>query len=108
MRLHELLMKRLRHANSLPDAHILLGLLRNAGIQAHVFNQHAQSGVGQLPVTDALPELWVEREHDYDRACSVLEAFERTARDAGSLRCLACGEDNPANFQLCWNCEAGL
>jgi hypothetical protein len=108
MLLSALVMKRLRRANSLPDAHILLGLLRRAGIEAHVFNQNAQGGVGQLPVGDALPELWVERERDYDRACMVLEEFDQTPRDTGTRRCAVCGEDNPGDFQVCWNCEAVL
>jgi hypothetical protein len=104
----DLLMKRLRRAPSLPDAHILRGLLERAGIEALVFNENAQGGVGQLPVVDALPEVWVVQERDYDRACSVLDEFERTPRDTGTRRCPACGEDNPGHFQVCWKCAAGL
>ena len=101
-------MKRLRRAPSLPDAHILCGVLQRAGIEALVFNENAQGGVGQLPVADALPEVWVARESDYDRARSVLDEFERTPRDTGTRRCPACGEDNPAHFQVCWKCQGGL
>jgi hypothetical protein len=101
-------MKRLRRAASLPDAHILRCLLERSGIEAHVFNENAQSGVGQLPVADALPEVWVAQEHDYQRAKRILEEFERTPRDTGTHRCPACGEDNPGHFQMCWNCEAPL
>ena len=39
-------MKRLCKAASLPDAHILRGLLEQEGIEVHVFNENAQSGVG--------------------------------------------------------------
>jgi hypothetical protein len=106
--LHAIQMKRLRRVATLPDAHILRGLLERAGIEAHVFNENAQSGVGQLPVMDAYPELWIADERDLDRAHKLLEEFDRAPREGGSVRCAACGEDNPANFQLCWNCGRGL
>jgi len=100
-------MKRLCRAANLPEAHILRGLLEQAGIHSRVFNEHAQSGVGQLPVQDAWPELWVE-EDDVARASEVLEAFQRTPPASGTRACAACGEDSPANFQICWNCGAQL
>ena len=101
-------MKRLCKAASLPDAHILRGLLEQAGIEAHVFNENAQSGVGQLPVTEALPEVWVAEERDLERAREVVRRFESAPQDTSTLRCAGCGEDNPGNFQVCWNCGAAL
>ena len=101
-------MKRLCRASSLPDAHILRGLLEQSGIVARVFNENAQSGVGQLPVSEAQPELWLDDERDLSRAQAVLSEFEAAPRVTGSLRCSRCAEDNPANFQVCWNCGATL
>jgi hypothetical protein len=101
-------MKRLCKAPSLPDAYILRGLLEQAGIEAHVFNENAQSGVGQLPVPEALPELWVAEERDFERARELVRSFEAAPRDAGAVRCSGCGEDNPGNFQVCWSCGASL
>ena len=101
-------MKRLCKAASLPDAHILRGLLEQEGIEVHVFNENAQSGVGQLPVAEALPELWVDDEKDWQRATEVVRRFEAAPRIDATLRCAACGEDNPGNFQVCWNCGASL
>ncbi len=101
-------MKRLCKAASLPDAHILRGLLEQEGIEVHVFNENAQSGVGQLPVTEALPELWVDNENDWQRAQQVVRRFEAAPRIDTTLRCATCGEDNPGNFQLCWSCGAAL
>jgi hypothetical protein len=101
-------MKRLCRASSLPDAHILRGVLEQSGIEARVFNENAQSGVGQLPVPDAYPEIWLVNEQDLERAKAVVREFESAPRVTGSVRCGACGEDSPANFQLCWNCNASL
>jgi hypothetical protein len=39
-----------------------------SGIEAHVFNENAQSGVGQLPVSEACPEVWLADERDFARA----------------------------------------
>jgi len=100
-------MKRLCRATNLPEAHILRGVLEQCGIVTHVFNEHAQSGVGQLPVMDAWPELWVEEE-DFERAAAVLDAFRNAPAAAAARRCAACGEDSPENFQVCWNCGASL
>ncbi len=101
-------MKRLCRAASLPDAHILRGLLEQSGIAAHVFNENAQSGAGELPVPEALPEIWVADERDFTRAQEVVREFERAPRVTASAPCSSCGEDNPANFQVCWNCGAAL
>jgi len=96
-------MKRLCRAANLPEAHILRGMLEQAGIEAMVFNEHAQGGVGQLPVMDAWPELWVA-EADAQRAAAVLEEFQRSPLVVAARACARCGEDSPANFQVCWSC----
>jgi hypothetical protein len=101
-------MKRLCRASSLPDAHILRGLFEQSGIVVHVFNENAQSGVGQLPVSDAQPELWLDDERDLSRAQALLREFEAAPRVTESLRCERCAEDNPSNFQVCWHCGAAL
>ncbi len=101
-------MKRLCKAASLPDAHILRGVLEQEGIGIHVFNENAQSGVGQLPVVEALPELWVADEKDFQRAQEVVRRFETAPRIEATVRCAACGEDNPSNFQVCWSCGASI
>jgi len=100
-------MKRLCRAANLPEAHILRGLLEQAGIETMVFNEHAQSGVGHLPVMDAWPELWVS-EADEDRAAAVLEEFQRSPPVSTARGCARCGEENPANFQVCWSCGEAL
>jgi hypothetical protein len=103
-----LAVKKLYHAANLPDAHLLRGLLGQAGIEAHVFNENAQSGVGQLPFTEAWPEVWVSRDRALPRAREIVQAFECTPAVSTMLRCPGCAEENPGTFQLCWNCGASL
>ena len=101
-------MKRIYSAANLQDAHIVLGLLAHAGIEARVFNANAQGGLGEIPFTHAYPEVWVVDDADLRRARDLVQGYERAPSETGSARCTACGEDNPANFQLCWKCGAAL
>jgi hypothetical protein len=90
------------------DAYLLLHRLQQAGIAAHVFNEHVQSIVGEVPPDVAQPQVWLERARDRSRAEAELAAFQRDRRKTGSLRCARCGEESPATFELCWHCGADL
>jgi hypothetical protein len=100
--------KKLYSATSLPDAHLIRNLLDQSGIDVHVFNENAQGGVGQLPVADAYPQIWVADERDYPRAREILEGFLNMPAIRNNLHCRECDEDNPTTFQICWNCGANL
>ena len=101
-------MKKLYRAANLPEAHLLRGLLAQAGIEALVFNENAQGGVGQLPFTEAWPEVWVAQDRDFPRARDIVQSFERRSVTAEDVRCPSCAEDNPGSFQSCWSCGASL
>ncbi|HEV3239463.1 MAG TPA: hypothetical protein VG429_03605 [Casimicrobiaceae bacterium] len=90
------------------DAYLLLHRLQHAGVVAHIFNEHMQSIVGDVPPEVAQPQVWLERPADRQRAERVLAALQSERRQSGNVRCSACGEDNPANFELCWRCGANL
>lgn len=90
------------------DAFLIADRLNQAGIRAHVFNQHAQSIVGDVPPEVAQPQVWIERETDRERAQILLARLAEEAALAGSRRCAACGEESPANFDLCWNCGSAI
>ena len=81
--------------------------LADHGIRARIFNANASSLVGELPIEAALPQVWVDDPADAERARETIEAFVRRS-PAGIVKCPACGEDNPASFDLCWSCQAGL
>ena len=90
------------------DAYLLADRLNQAGIRAHVFNEHASSIVGDVPPDIAQPQVWLERESDRDRAQTLLRTIEAEGAAKGTRHCAACGEDSPATFDLCWKCGAGL
>ncbi len=90
------------------DAYLLADRLNQAGIRAHVFNEHASSIVGDVPPEVAQPQVWLAREEDRERATILLRSMEAEAARGGVAHCARCGEDSPANFDLCWNCGAAL
>ena len=90
------------------DAFLVADRLNQAGIRAHVFNQHAQSIVGDVPPDVAQPQVWLERDDDRERAQILLDRIEEEGRRGGDVRCPACSEVSPANFELCWNCGRAL
>ena len=100
-------MRRLYSAGDRVDAWLLRDRLMHANIDAHVFNQHMQAIVGDVPPDVASPQVWVDDE-DYDRAQAVLAAFRAERQRTGTLRCVRCAEDNPATFELCWKCGGSL
>jgi hypothetical protein len=91
------------------DAYLLADRLKQAGIRAHVFNEHAASIVGDVPLDHvAQPQVWLERDSDRERARIVIEHMKAEARNDGNVQCTACREESPANFDLCWNCGGSL
>ena len=98
-------MRRVYSAAMLPDAHLIADLLGHAGIEARVFNENAQGGLGEIPFIHAWPEVWVVDDRDTERARALIRAHEGT-NTLAQVACPACGEASPANFQICWNCGA--
>jgi hypothetical protein len=95
----------LRPAHRL-QVYVLRDILRMHGIAAHVFNEHMASIAGEVPPDVAGVELWLDDERDLERARAVLAAHASEGARTGPVACTRCGEDNPPNFELCWNCGA--
>ena len=90
------------------DAWLVADRLNQAGIRAHVFNQHASSIVGDVPPDVAQPQVWLERECDRERALILLRKIEAEGEREGEISCAACGEESPVTFDLCWKCGGTL
>jgi hypothetical protein len=101
-------MIRVYEAANLQDAHIVLGLLAQARIEAKVFNEHAQGGLGDIPFGEAYPSVWIADERDQERARDIIRGYQAKPEASGTVLCPACGEESPGNFAVCWNCGARL
>lgn len=97
-------MEKVYEAANLPEAHLVLHLLHEAGIAARVFNENAHGAVGELPFTHVYPEIWLQHQADIARARELLARYENRDTDPGMTSCPSCEEENPANFELCWQC----
>ncbi len=93
-------------AQDLADAHLLCHRIRDSGIAAHIFNEHADGAVGELPFTHTYPEIWVENERDCRNAQKIIAICQAQPAADQEWRCAVCSELNPANFEICWNCSA--
>ena len=90
------------------DAYLVADRLNQAGIRAHVFNEHASSIVGDVPPDVAQPQVWIADEADEPRARALLLEIELDAHRTTPRFCRKCGEQSPGNFDLCWNCGYAL
>jgi hypothetical protein len=95
-------------AATLPDAHLVRALLAHAGIEARVFNENAQGGLGEIPFTHAWPEVWIVDAGAAARAREVIRQFEHQDGNLPAARCPRCEETSPGHFQVCWNCGESL
>lgn len=100
-------MKRVWSGATLPDTTHFKNLLEQAGIGCTIKNRHLGGGLGDLPLFDCSPELWVLRDEHEARAAALLREVVRPGRrDPFALpwRCRHCTADNEAQFAACWRC----
>jgi hypothetical protein len=100
--------KKIYSAANLIEAQLMLDMLGHAGINARLFNENAQGGLGEIPFTHAYPEVWLINDSDVERGQRLVESYESSPAETGVVFCRSCAEENPRNFQLCWHCGAGL
>ena len=101
-------MQRIYSAASLPEAHLVRGLLEAVGIEARVFNEFAGGALGELPFAEVAPSVWIGESRDLERARQVIARYEQPAAAPGITRCGACGEESPRDFSICWQCQRPL
>lgn len=98
----------LRRSPDRMQAYMLRDILAMHNIKAHVFNEHMSSIVGDVPPDVAMPQLWLDDDADLQRAEAVLKDHALMGQRTGTLFCPKCKEENPATFELCWNCGTAM
>ena len=79
-------------------------ILTSNGIPAEIRNRGVSSLMGEIPFTEAYPELWVLKDEDYERAIALLQEYHRSVSEAaagGDWVCLRCGESVPNTLDAC-------
>lgn len=88
-----------------PQAAILKEILGKEGIDCLLRNEHLFAAMGEIPMIECFPELWVVDDEAYPRAKLLLKGWLAEDR-AGSepWRCPDCGERLEGQFGACWSC----
>jgi ribosomal protein L40E len=79
-------------------------MLITAGIQCELRNQYLAGAMGDLPMMETWPQLYVD-DADEQFALSVL-ARAAAAPSGAAWVCADCGEKLEPQFTQCWRCGA--
>jgi hypothetical protein len=98
-------MKRVYRAATLLQVAHARNVLITAGIQCELRNQYLAGALGDLPMMETWPQLFV----DDDDERLALNALARAAAAPNGLSwtCAECGEESEPQFTQCWRCGAG-
>jgi hypothetical protein len=97
-------MKRIATADSLAEIGHLRNVLEQNGIPCIIKNEQLSGALGEVPFLECLPELWVVRDAEVERAERLLAELRRDVQTGDPWRCAECGEENEGQFAVCWNC----
>jgi hypothetical protein len=99
-------MKRVFRAASLLQVAHARNLLISAGIDAELRNQYLAGALGDLPMLETWPQLWVE---DSLETAALRALANAAASPRGSpWTCPQCGETLEPQFTSCWRCGAAF
>jgi len=98
-------MNKLLRAPNLMLAQHWINLLEHAGIGCELHNRYLQGALGEIPVDQCGPEIWITDERDMALASRLIEKARR-GPDAGTPRwlCMHCQELLEPQFTVCWQC----
>jgi hypothetical protein len=86
-------------------------VLEAEGIPVIVRNKHlTMSGLTEIPIPEFFPALCVVYDEDYEPAMEIIRRHltENSVGVEREVKCGACGEASPGNFDVCWSCGADL
>jgi Putative prokaryotic signal transducing protein len=97
-------MKRVFRAATLIQVAHARNLLLTAGIQSELRNQYLSGALGDLPMLETWPQLFVE---DDDESAALRTLARAAAAPTGApWTCQQCGERSEPQFTNCWRCGA--
>jgi hypothetical protein len=95
-------MKRVFRAATLLQVAHARNVLLTAGIHCELRNQYLAGALGELPMMETWPQLFVD-DADEQYALSAL-ARAAAAPSGNPWTCEDCGEQLEAQFTSCWRC----
>lgn len=98
-------MRKVFSSNVVSETVLIRDALLRHGIEATV--QNAYSGHSAVPEFRPPADIWVTNDADYDAARLLVEETLSTIDSNSEVApwyCASCNAENPASFELCWNC----
>jgi hypothetical protein len=98
--------KRVFRASSLLQVGHARNVLIAAGIDSELRNQYLAGALGDVPMLETWPQLWV----DDDLESAALKALAKAAAEPAGTPwvCAQCGEKLEPQFTTCWRCGAAF
>lgn len=97
-------MKKLHPCENNIVATRLQDVLNAAGIGCFIKNQGLSGAMGELPINECWPELWLFEEDDFDRALQIVNDTLALSPDTQAAWRCSCGENIEGQFSACWQC----
>lgn len=89
------------------DNVVLMGhlhsLLEANHISCYLRNINLTGGIGELPINECWPEIWVFAEKDIATAEKIINSALSTVAHQEPWQC-RCGELIEGQFEICWSC----
>ena len=87
------------------DNLIMVGHVRNLleinNISCHLRNTNLISAIGELPINECWPEVWIDNEMDFNLAQSLIKKMYVNKNNDWKCQC---GETIEGQFDSCWSC----
>ena len=99
-------MKRVFRAASLMQVAHVRNVLLTAGIESELRNQYLAGALGDLPMLETWPQLFVD---DADERAALSALARAAATPTGTpWTCESCGELLEPQFTSCWRCGSSV
>lgn len=85
------------------EAHLVRGLLENAGIKAVVENDTLATGVGEI-AEELVPSVCILDDSQAEEAKAIVAEWLRSEPELPPWECPKCGEEIDGRFTSCWEC----
>jgi hypothetical protein len=87
------------------DLSHLKDLLESAGIACFLKNEVARQLFPEVPLSEAVPELWIDDDSRLAEALEIKKDYLGPQTVVGpAWTCPKCGEKIEAQFDSCWKC----
>mgnify|MGYP000662234543 CR=1 FL=1 len=79
-------------------------ILGNHDIETVIENNFLSGAMGEIPVFECWPKLFVVDDMLYDKALKIVTTELINKEAVANWVCLSCQESNEGAFELCWSC----